>query len=467
MSKGKKSEYNAISDFRRREFLKKLGLGVSASMLLPFIPVLSASGAECPIGKRLIIFYTGDGNNGYNWEPNGTGANFQLSNVHEALNPHKSSLTLLVGMENVRGGPGDGHIQAGASMWTASQATDAPAGISDAIVKDPDSNGRGYYANTPSIDQTIANGVACYGDSPRKSYHLGVNIGAERTRTRVFQQGNRIPTHVETNINGILKDLFPSDLPSMPGSALGYREKIFDTVLFELESIKNLAPAADRPKFDQHITALQSSRQRLETESPPTNTNTCQSPVIDTSNWNGLEHDRQLKIMIPLAVNAMACDRTKIMCFQLNHSQNDSDDSDKTPLRIAGDGNNYSAYSGFVHGEQHGGNTLNIDRFYSSMFALLLQKLKEVPEGNGTMLDNTLVVWSRDLANGSGHGSSPIQTVLAGSAGGQIQTGRVINVNNEPNAKLFVSMGRLMGMQNFNSFGNLRGNSGALTQFFS
>ncbi len=456
------SPYNVASDLRRREFLKKMGLGSAACMLSSFIPTMNVSGAECPNAKRLIIFYTGDGTNGNDWKPTGTGTNFQLSNVHEALNPYKNDLSVIVGMRNSRGGPGDGHIQAGASMWTASMSTDAPNGLPDSVVKDPDGNGRGYFATTRSIDQEIANSLECFGSTSRRSYHMGINIGAEKTKTRVFQLGNRVPVYVETKIDGIMNDLFPA---GVGGTSTTHRAKIFDGTLFELESIKARAPVEDRAKFDQHISALRMSQARLPTTP---STLACERPNIGpTDNFSNLTHDNQFKIMMPLAISAMACDRTRVMCFQLNHTQNDSDDVDKQPLRLAGDGTKYGAFNGFYHSDAHGGSTTNVDRFYASMFALLIQKLKDVPEGNGSMLDNSLVVWSRDLDSGSGHTDGPVNTVIAGSAGGQIQTGRVINVGNEPNAKLFVSMGRLMGLNNFNSFGNINPNSGPLVPFFS
>jgi hypothetical protein len=92
------------------------------------------------------------------------------------------------------------------------------------------------------------------------------------------------------------------------------------------------------------------------------------------------------------------------------------------------------------------------------------------PEGNGSLLDNTLVVWGRELGTTS-HRMDPWPVVLAGGARGELQTGRFLQVgssgntgNNrqrEPSAKLLASIGRLMGLD-INSFGNIDPDSGAL-----
>jgi hypothetical protein len=111
-----------------------------------------------------------------------------------------------------------------------------------------------------------------------------------------------------------------------------------------------------------------------------------------------------------------------------------------------------------------------IDNWYAQQIAALLQRMDSIPEGNGSLLDNTLVVWGRELGTTS-HRMDPWPVVLAGSARGELQTGRFLQVgtagndNNrqrEPSAKLLVSIGRLMGLD-MSSFGNIDVDSGPLS----
>jgi hypothetical protein len=103
---------------------------------------------------------------------------------------------------------------------------------------------------------------------------------------------------------------------------------------------------------------------------------------------------------------------------------------------------------------------MDIDRWYATQFAYLLSALDSVKEGNGTMLDNTLVVWGREMGTTS-HKMQPVNLILAGSARGKLATGRFLNGNALPHARLLVSVGRLMGLD-INSVGDIDVNSGPL-----
>jgi len=85
-----------------------------------------------------------------------------------------------------------------------------------------------------------------------------------------------------------------------------------------------------------------------------------------------------------------------------------------------------------------------------------------VNEGNGTLLDNTLVIWGRELGTTS-HRMQPHPVILAGGANAGLRTGRFLDVNNEPHVKLLVSIAQLMGL-GVSSVGNIQPNSGPLTK---
>jgi len=94
--------------------------------------------------------------------------------------------------------------------------------------------------------------------------------------------------------------------------------------------------------------------------------------------------------------------------------------------------------------------------------AYLLGKLDAVNEGSGTLLDNTLIVWGRELGNTS-HNMGRAPFIMAGKAGGALRTGRFLNFDKQEHAKLLVSVAQLMGMSSLNSVGNRVMNSGPLS----
>jgi hypothetical protein len=95
--------------------------------------------------------------------------------------------------------------------------------------------------------------------------------------------------------------------------------------------------------------------------------------------------------------------------------------------------------------------------------AYLLEKLKAVPDGTGTLLDNSLVVWGNELADGASHSQQPIPIVIAGKASGAIKTtGRLLEYGKRKHNGLLVSMANLMELAGVTKFGTLDDNTGPL-----
>jgi hypothetical protein len=87
-----------------------------------------------------------------------------------------------------------------------------------------------------------------------------------------------------------------------------------------------------------------------------------------------------------------------------------------------------------------------IDTWYAEHFASPLQKLDAVDEGNGTLLDNTLIVWGRELGC-IAHRMERVPLVMAGKAGGRLVTQRYLNFDKQHHAKLLVSIRQIMGLE--------------------
>jgi hypothetical protein len=100
--------------------------------------------------------------------------------------------------------------------------------------------------------------------------------------------------------------------------------------------------------------------------------------------------------------------------------------------------------------------------WFSGEVAYLLGKLKAIPDGTGTLLDNSLVVWGNELADGAAHSQQPIPVLIAGKAGGVLKTGRFIDYGKKKHNGLLVSMAQLMGLPEITKFGSLDDGTGPL-----
>jgi hypothetical protein len=156
-----------------------------------------------------------------------------------------------------------------------------------------------------------------------------------------------------------------------------------------------------------------------------------------------------MKVQTELLVMALACDTTRVATLQwqealgndstftwLGHTETHHDISHK------GDGD--------ATGQQQ---MIAIGTWFSEQLAYMLQLMSEIPEGDGTMLDNTVVLWCNELAKGNAHNRIDMPYVLAGSCGGYLRPGRWLQYANTSHNDLLVSLCNAMDVP-VNTFGN-------------
>jgi hypothetical protein len=163
------------------------------------------------------------------------------------------------------------------------------------------------------------------------------------------------------------------------------------------------------------------------------------------------------RLQIDLMVMALTCDMTRVASL----------------LWTSATSNQTYPFLGFIdkhHELSHEGDSnttaqnklTDINTFYAGELAYLMQKLEAVPEGQGTMLDNTLIVWGNELGKGNSHSHHPIPIVLAGGAQGYFRMGRSMTVGDIIHNRLLVSLCHYMGLTDQETFGNLDAGNGPL-----
>jgi hypothetical protein len=166
-----------------------------------------------------------------------------------------------------------------------------------------------------------------------------------------------------------------------------------------------------------------------------------------------------MKLMFEMAGIALTCDHTRVVTIDLY------DDG-------GGDGNNFPwlGISDDYHAVAHAGGSMaeqktKIDAWIFSQVALMLAKLDGAQEGDGTALDNTVVVTANDMDDGANHYVGKIPFVLIGSCGGYFKTGRVLKYSKTPHNRLLASLCNAMDVP-VAEFG-AKGYGGALTELTS
>lgn len=455
----------------RRRLLGSLG---AAAALAPFVPLLNASGQE--LGrppKRLLLVFTPDGTAPtIDWMPQGSSDAFTLRFVHEPLAPLQSKIVIPWGLRMSARGAGEQHAYGMAGQWTGSLLHEPQNGADF----DGGNGNRTGWGSGASIDQVVASAFgpsspyqtppdAAALEVPFRTLELGVQSGQPHSLNRMIYRGDEQPLHPEVNPRAAFDRLFASALTAGDADAVARvrseKRAILDLVNADLNRLRARVGAEEMRKVEAHADALRSIERRLDSGALA---GACVPPAAPAAmaRSNNESFPAELTAMSDIVVQALACDLTRVASLQISRGF-----SHITHTWLG----HTSTHHTMSHDNSRDFNPMleQIDNWYAQQITALLQRMDAIPEGNGSLLDNTLVVWGRELGTTS-HRMDPWPVVLAGSARGELQTGRFLQVgsvgngNNrmrEPSSKLLVSIGRLMGLD-IQSFGNIDADTGPL-----
>lgn len=432
----------------RRAFLAGLGAGAAAA---PFVPLLNASGQEASQPKRLLLFYTPHGTIWNQWKPTGSETAFTLAPILAPLARHQKKLTVIAGLGIPDKGVGAPHTKGPSLLWTGSTLLD------DGSFNRSDCSGGCTYGwnSSPSIDQLIINAV-----KPPTAYvslQFGVRCGGNNPASRMIYSASKQPLEPQTDPWAAFARLFGGTAtPSVLAQQRAERKSSIDIVKAELDALRLRAAAADRVKIDAHLASLRTIETRLAASQAA-----CAPPALGTKLTAGdaantpTVMDRQFDLIAA----ALACDMTRFASYQ--HTIGDNDGTVYSWLDIT------DSHHSMTHAPDSDsatwGKLQKIYTWYATKLAELLDRLDAVPEGTGTLLDNTIVVWGSELGKANSHSFAQVPFVVAGGGGGALRTGRFLQpAAGTTHNRLLVSLAQAMGATGISTVGNTDMGTGPL-----
>ncbi len=430
-------------DFSRRAFFRGLAAG---TVLTPFVPLLNSEAGGSMFPKRLILMFSANGTLHEDWVPSGGTTDFVLSPILAPLEPYRDKLVILDGLRVIRQGLGDGHQMGMGSLWTGSQLLPGDFMGGD--------GGFAGYAGHASVEQYVAQNLGAA--TPYQTLEFGAMTGGANVWTRMSYTDANQPVAPEDNPQAMFDRLF-ADLGMDPQGIerlKAERKSVIDLVKGDLTSLQNRYGGDDRIKIEAHLDAIRAIEMRNDTAVP-----TCDTPMIELGfdPYSNDNFPETVQRQIDQMVMAMACDLTRVASLQCSAS-------------VSGVLFSWLGQQTGHHDLSHLGdddpNMLNnirdVNIWYAEQLKYMLDRLAAVPEGDGTMLDNTLVVWGNELSRGNSHGNHPVPFVFAGGAGGAFETGRYLDFGDTPHNRMLVSICQAMGLDDTQTFGDNDDGSGGL-----
>ena len=439
------------STLSRRTLLRG---AAGACVALPFLEAMAATGGGRPRSatpKRFIVFYTPNGTVMKHWRPSGSEDAFTLPRILQPLEPHKEDIVVLDGVDALSAyhGPGDAHQKGTGQALTGTElqegkfkgSTDFTAGWADGI----------------SIDQKIADAIS--GSTKFRSLEFGVRIKGATVSSRISYRGPAQPLPPEVDpAAGFARIFGDLQLPATENARrIAERRRVLDAVAADYERLVPKLGAADRIKLEGHLAAVRDIEQRLESGS--VDASVCSPPEFAVqSDLHALVNVPTLgKLQMDLLAMAIACDLTRVASIMWANSSN----IDPFPWLSIAEAHHELSHRGDSD-EKAQEKLTRINTWYAEQFAYLVAKLKAIPEGDGTVLDNTLLVWVNEHQKGNNHDRNQMPYVLAGKAGGAVKSGRWRQVDGKvPHNNLWVGCMHAFGIEEM-SFGNPEYCTGAL-----
>jgi hypothetical protein len=392
-----------------------------------------------PRRKRLIIMFSPDGVIPGTFWPDEEGESFTLKESLKPLTPYKDRTLILHGVCDKVGGDGDNHMRGIGCLLTGAELFPGniqgggatPAGWSKGI----------------SIDQEIKS-------------HLQANP-ATRTRFGSLEFGVLVPDRADTwtrmSYAGPNKPLAPIDDPYQMFSKLYGRLKdqeslrsILDDLQEDLATVRKLVSEEDRQLLEEHTTFVREMEVELKSGAGTSAEVGHAVPQLEPNVKQ--ENDNMPKIsklQIELIVGSFAADFTRVATLQYTNSV----------------GNAQFRWLGIEEGQHHLSHEpdtnkdavdklTRINHWYCKQLAYLTQRLAETaePGGEGSLLDNTLIVWTNELGKGNSHTLDNIPFVLVGN-GLDFRMGQSLKFKRVAHNRLLMSLAHGMG-HHISTFGN-------------
>ncbi|HEX8310436.1 MAG TPA: DUF1552 domain-containing protein [Chthoniobacteraceae bacterium] len=420
----------------RRDFLRTLGVSAAAFPFLAGLP--SLMGTPLPQRRqRLVIMFSPNGTLPEQFWPDQEGADFQFKSILEPLAPFRDRTLLLNGIYNKIRGDGDQHMRGMSCLLTAAEllpgniqgGSDTPAG----------------WASNISIDQEIRNFLQSRPET--------------RTRFGSLEFGVAVPDRADpwTRMSyvGANQPVAPVDNPyDMFGKLYGQMKdkeslvSVLDDVREDLQRVSAKLSARDKMLLDRHMSLVRDLEQELQNTDADA---ALQHPVPELDPSIELVNDNTPQIsrmQIDLLVNSLANDMTRVASLQYMRSVG------QARMRWLGIEEGHHSLSHDPDGNQASQEKLQrINTWFCGEFAYLAKRLSETPEptGEGSMLDNTLLVWTNELGKGNSHTLDNIPLVIVGGAPG-FKMGRSLKFDKVAHNRVWLALADAMGHQ-LNTFG--------------
>jgi hypothetical protein len=398
----------------RRTFLRGAGTMVALPFLEAMVPAQTPLRNTAAAPKtRFASFYVPHGATMDKWTPAADGTGFVFTEILKPLEPFRAHINIVSGLAHPYvAGAGGADVSAGANHTRA-----AAVFLTGAI---PERGARAHLG--VSADQVIAQHIGQ--DTPLPSLELSIEesvLACEAAfscayRNSISWKSPTDPLPMQNNPRLVFEKLFGDGSSGSERRARRQESRsLLDSVMGQVATLQKDLPPGDRRRLTQYLDDVREVERRIERAESRLRDDLELPDVPSGAPATFQEH---LKLLMDLQVIAFQAEITRVSTLMFARELSTAT-YPETAIRDP-----------FHNLSHHSNDRANMDRFaqlntyHMTKFAYFVDRLKAVPDGDGTLLDHSLVLYGSSLSDGNQHNFSPLPIVLAGGASGQVKGGR-------------------------------------------
>jgi hypothetical protein len=424
----------------RREVLRAAGATVALPFLESMIPAFGgARAAEALTPRRLGVVYVPNGIMMPFWTPAAEGAGFEFKPILKPLEPFRDHLRVFSGLNGVNGG--GPHAGASTRFLTAVAAKQSDSELVAGVSMDQlAARELGQQTQLASLE------LALEGRDFAGSCDIGYSCGYTNT---IAWRSPTTPLPMENDPRAVFERLFGEGGTTDPHVRAARRRadrSILDSVLEKTTDLERRLGSKDRTKLADYLEAIRDVERRIELAETQS-AGSAAVPVVSQPAGVPSRYDEHAKLMFDLQVLAYQSDMTRVITFMMGREI-----SGRTYPEI----NVNEAHHPISHHQNDQtkiATVAKINTFHASLFAYYLEKLRETPDGDGSLLDHLMILYGSGMSDSNAHSPNSLPILLVGGGAGPVPGGRHEKHANGVLANLHLSVLDKLGVR-VEKFGN-------------
>jgi hypothetical protein len=414
----------------RRSVLRGAGTLLTLPLLESMLPAMAATPAPRP---RFGAIYIPHGATMSRWTPKNQGRDFAFSEILQPLEPFRSQINVVSNLKHPlaygTGGATGNHNRSSAAFLSGAKAatgTQPKLGITadQVAVKT-----LGRDTPVPSLELAIEGSSMSCGEGLSCAY-----------RNTLAWQDELSPLPMQNNPQSLFEHLFGDGANEAQRAARRAQSlSLLDSVAQQVQGLNRVLPPQDRQRLDRFVTDVREIERRIAHAGQRMD-----GEVTLPGKPSGIPNDveQHIKLMFDLTALAWQTETTRVTTFML------AKELSGAVYPNSGVRDSFHTLSHHSNNDDQKARFAVLNRYHVTLFAYFLDKLQSIPDGDGTLLDHSLVLYGSGMADGNAHDHDPLPIVLAGRAAGALEGNRhLVQPPQTPMSNLLLAVLNKLGCQ--------------------